>query len=80
VTVAGIDGYALKDLKDHIALAMDVAEAFKKKKSKPNFQAKCVKEVCISCFNPCVKSQNQIFIFALLYAMCILLLLYNINF
>lgn len=45
VTVQGLDGYALKDLKGHIALAHDVAEAFEKKKSKANFQTKCAKEV-----------------------------------
>lgn len=45
VVVASIDGYALKTLKDHIALALDVAEAFEKKKSKSNFQTKCAKEV-----------------------------------
>ena len=56
MTVAGIDGYALKDLKDHISLAMDVAEAFEKKKSKPNFQAKCVKEVWIPRFYNLSKS------------------------
>ena len=47
VTVQGLDGYALKDLKGHIALAHDVAEAFEKKKSKSNFQTKCAKEVCV---------------------------------
>lgn len=45
VTVQGLEGYALKDLKGHIALAHDVAEAFEKKKSKNNFQTKCAKEV-----------------------------------
>ena len=43
--VAGIEGYALKTLKDHLLLAHDVADAFEKKKSKANFQTKCVKEV-----------------------------------
>mmetsp|Transcript_31359 Transcript_31359/g.70467 ORF Transcript_31359/g.70467 Transcript_31359/m.70467 type:complete len:177 (-) Transcript_31359:634-1164(-) len=45
VVVQGLDGYALKNLKDHIALAVDVADAFEKKKSKANFRTKCVKEV-----------------------------------
>lgn len=49
VVVAGLDGYALKNLKDHIALAHDVAEALTKKKSKANFQTKCVKEVRFLC-------------------------------
>ena len=45
VVVQGVDGYALKNLKDHMALAHDVVDAFEKKKSKANFRVKCVKEM-----------------------------------
>ena len=45
VVVQGVDGYALKNLKDHMALAHDIFDAFEKKKSKANFRVKCVKEV-----------------------------------
>jgi hypothetical protein len=45
VVVQGVEGYALKNLKDHMALAHDVVDAFEKKKSKANFQVKFVKEV-----------------------------------
>lgn len=63
VIVPSIDGYALKNLKDHLALAHDVAEAFEKKKSKANFQTKCVKEVIflglfLKLFFTCVYNQT----------------------
>ena len=45
VVVQGVDGYALKNLKDHMVLAHDVVDAFEKKKSKANFRVKCVKEM-----------------------------------
>ncbi len=45
VIVQGVDGYALKNLKDHMALAHDIYDAFEMKKSKPNFRVKFVKEV-----------------------------------
>mmetsp|Transcript_89384 Transcript_89384/g.178644 ORF Transcript_89384/g.178644 Transcript_89384/m.178644 type:complete len:164 (-) Transcript_89384:54-545(-) len=45
VVEQGVDGYPLKQLKDFVTLAVDVAEAFEKKKSKPNFQTKFAKEL-----------------------------------
>jgi len=45
VIVQSIEGYALKNLKDHLTLAHDVADAFDNKKSKANFRTKCVKEL-----------------------------------
>jgi hypothetical protein len=48
--VQGLDGYPLKLLKDYVTLAVDIAEVFEKRKSKANFQTKCVKEVSHFCF------------------------------
>jgi len=43
--VASLEGYALKNLKDHVALAYDVADRMEKVNSKANFQSKLVREL-----------------------------------
>lgn len=45
VVVQGVEGYALKNLKDYVTLAHDVADRFETVKAKSNFQGKFVKEV-----------------------------------